>query len=155
TSTLRRTSSVASAGRRSGFPSVYRHSMTIFFPSTYPSSRRPCRNASMRAEIAAGELELRNPIRGIFFEAFCASAMTAKASTITETAMDRTTALFIVSLISSVMYHANRSEEKRYSQAEGDVERESEPSLWEAPAVGRRHHTTSSERSEPVNLKAG
>ena len=42
TSTLRRTSSAASAGRRSSFPSPYRHSMTIFFPSTYPSSRRPC-----------------------------------------------------------------------------------------------------------------
>jgi len=41
--------------------------------------------------------------------------------------MDRIAALFIVSLISSVMYHADRSEEKRYSQAEGDVERESEP----------------------------
>ena len=33
-STLRRTSSAASAGRRSNFPSAYRHSMTMFFPST-------------------------------------------------------------------------------------------------------------------------
>src|SRR5215831_1034228 len=48
--------------------------------------------------------------------------MTATASSITATAMDRTAALFIVSLISSVMYHADRSEEKRYSQAEGGVE---------------------------------
>ena len=47
TSTLRRTSSAASARRRSGFPSAHRHSMTTFFPSTYPSSRRPCRNASV------------------------------------------------------------------------------------------------------------
>ena len=31
-STLRRTSSAASAGRRSSFPSAYRNSMTIFFP---------------------------------------------------------------------------------------------------------------------------
>ena len=53
TSTLRRTSSAASAGRRSSFPSADRHSMTMFFPSTYPSSRRPCRNASVRA----GEVE--------------------------------------------------------------------------------------------------
>src|SRR5215813_8904778 len=74
--------------------------------------------------------------------------MTATASSITATAMHRTAALFIVSLISSVMYHADRREGKRYSQAEGDVEWESEPSLWEAPAYGRRHHTTSSERSE-------
>ena len=31
------------------------------------------------------------------------------------------------------MYHADRSEEKRYSQAEGDVEQQSEPSSREAP----------------------
>src|SRR5262249_45147506 len=43
--------------------------------------------------------------------------MTAIASRITATAMDPTAALFIVSLISSVMYHADRSKEKRYSQA--------------------------------------
>src|SRR5215831_10486477 len=49
--------------------------------------------------------------------------MTAIASSITATTIDRITALFIVSLISSVMYHADRSEEKRYSQAEGRVER--------------------------------
>ena len=40
-STLRRTSSAASAGSRSSFPSADRHSMTMFFPSTYPSSRKP------------------------------------------------------------------------------------------------------------------
>ena len=34
TSTLRRTSSAASAGRRSSFPSACRYSMTMFFPST-------------------------------------------------------------------------------------------------------------------------
>ena len=28
-------------GSRSSFPSAYRYSMTMFFPSTYPSSRRP------------------------------------------------------------------------------------------------------------------
>ena len=47
-STLSRTSSAASAERRSRFPSADRHSMTMLFPSTYPSSRRPCRNASAR-----------------------------------------------------------------------------------------------------------
>jgi len=49
------------------------------------------------------------------------------------------------------MYHADRSEEKRYSQAEGGVERQGKPSLREAPAYGRRHHTTSSERSEQAD----
>ena len=73
TSTLRRTSSAASAGTRSSFPSAYRCSMTMFFPSTYPSSRRPCRNASMRAALAEGEAGVRNPIRGTFFDC-CASA---------------------------------------------------------------------------------
>jgi predicted ATPase len=34
TSTLRRASSAATAGRRSGFPSAFRDSMTMFFPST-------------------------------------------------------------------------------------------------------------------------
>jgi len=34
TSTLRPTSSAASSGRRSAFPSAYRYSMTIFWPST-------------------------------------------------------------------------------------------------------------------------
>src|SRR5947208_1978904 len=72
-STLRRTSSAASAGRPSGFPSAYRHSMTIFFSSTYPSSRSSRRNASMRAGLVVGELAPRYPIRGIFVGC-CASA---------------------------------------------------------------------------------
>ena len=33
-STLRRTSSAASSGRRSSFPSAYRYSMAMFCPST-------------------------------------------------------------------------------------------------------------------------
>src|SRR5262245_46486302 len=73
TSTLRRTSSAASAGRRSGFPSAYRHSMTMLFPSTYPRSRRPCRNASLRAGLVVGKLATRYPIRGTFVGC-CAAA---------------------------------------------------------------------------------
>ena len=65
-STLRRTSSAASAARRSNFPSAYRYSMTMFFPSTYPSSRRPWRKASMRVGETEGEVGLRYPIRGTF-----------------------------------------------------------------------------------------
>src|SRR5215471_18930495 len=41
--------------------------MTMFFPSTYPSSRRPCRNASTRAKVAEEEVPDRYPIRGTFF----------------------------------------------------------------------------------------
>jgi hypothetical protein len=46
------------------FSSAYRHSMTMFFPSTYPSSRSPCRNAPVRSEITEGVVALKNPIRG-------------------------------------------------------------------------------------------
>src|SRR5207344_3568901 len=60
-------------GRRSSFPSACRTSMTILFPSTYPSSRRPCRNASMRAGLVEGEVAFRYPILGIFVGC-CASA---------------------------------------------------------------------------------
>ena len=74
TSTLRRTSSAASVGRRSGFSSACRYSMTMFLPSSYPSSRRPCRNASVRAATAEGEVVFRYPIRGIFVGC-CASAI--------------------------------------------------------------------------------
>ena len=77
-STLRRTSSAASAGRRSSLPSADRLSMTMFFPSTYPSSRRPWRNASVRAVLAEGEPGLRRPIRGIFVGC-CASARWTEA----------------------------------------------------------------------------
>src|SRR2546422_2250073 len=81
-STLSRTSSAASAGRRSRFPSAYRYSMTMFFPSTYPRSRNPCRNASVRVDIAAGELVLRYPIRGTFFGC-CACATAPHIASVT------------------------------------------------------------------------
>ena len=71
-STLRRTSSAARAGSRSVLPSQNRHSMMMFFPSTYPSSRKRRRNASMRAAVTEGEATLRCPIRGTFFGC-CAS----------------------------------------------------------------------------------
>src|SRR5262245_32820113 len=73
TSTFRRTNSAASAGRRSSFSSAARHSMTMFFPSTYPSSRSPWRNASMRYGFAERGKERRKPIRATFFGC-CASA---------------------------------------------------------------------------------
>ena len=45
-STLRRTRSAASSGRRSVFCSANRYSMVIFFPSIHPSLLSSCRNAS-------------------------------------------------------------------------------------------------------------
>ena len=50
TSTFRRTNSPARSGSRSSFPSAYRHSITMFWLSRYSSSRKPWRNASIRAE---------------------------------------------------------------------------------------------------------
>ena len=47
-STLRRTRSAASSGRRSFFCSANRYSMVIFFPSIHPSLLSSCRNASTR-----------------------------------------------------------------------------------------------------------
>ena len=66
TSTFNRTNSAERAERRSSFPSACRYSMTMFFPSTYPSSRRPWRNASIRAALVEGKAPSRYPIREIF-----------------------------------------------------------------------------------------
>ena len=49
TSGSSRNNSLASSGRRSSLPSAHRTSMTTFWPSTYPSSRSPCRNGSTTA----------------------------------------------------------------------------------------------------------
>src|SRR5262245_45088595 len=83
----------------------------MFFPSTYPSSRSPWRNASWRAALAEGEIALRYPIRGTFFGC-CASAVTPRASNTTATRIDGTAALIIAQLVSSVMYHADRDKGK-------------------------------------------
>src|SRR5262245_25680579 len=72
-STLSLTNSAARLGSRSNCPSEYLYSMTMFFPSSYPSSRNPCRNPSTRFAKAEAEKGLRNPIRGTFFPC-CASA---------------------------------------------------------------------------------
>src|SRR5262249_9879836 len=53
--------------------------MTIFWPSTHPSSRRLCRNASSRGGLSEGDVRLRRPIRGIF-PACCASAASGAVS---------------------------------------------------------------------------
>src|SRR5215470_1655432 len=53
--------------------------MTMFFSSTYPSSCKPWRKASMRAVLAEGEAALRNPIRGTF-AGCCAAAGKLRAN---------------------------------------------------------------------------
>ena len=59
-STLRRTKSAASSGRRSFFPSANRYSMVIFFPSIQPSLLSSCRNASKRTAIPEAVLHPGN-----------------------------------------------------------------------------------------------
>src|SRR5215471_4933303 len=85
--------------------------MTMFFSSTYPSSRSRWRNASTRGETLDAEAPARIPTRGIL-AGCCASAMTATASITTPTRIDGTAALFIAHLVSSVMYHADRDKGK-------------------------------------------
>src|SRR5215813_2439549 len=94
TSTFNRTNSAARAERRSSSPSACRYSMTMFFPSTYPSSRRPSWNASVRGASAEGKPPLRYPIRGIFVGC-CASAGEQKAKS---KALSTTPAIFFVML---------------------------------------------------------
>src|SRR5215510_5424901 len=72
-STLRRTRSAASSGRRSVFCSANRYSMVIFFPSIQPSLLSSCRNASTRTPIPEAVLLSRKPMRKIF-PVCCASA---------------------------------------------------------------------------------
>ena len=72
-STLRRTRSAASSGRRSVFCSANRYSMAIFFPSIHPSLLISCRNASTRTALPEAVLLSRKPMRKIF-PVCCASA---------------------------------------------------------------------------------
>jgi len=63
TSTLRRTSSAANAGKRSARASADRYSMMRLRPSSYPSSRRPLRKASKLAALACGGIVSSTPMR--------------------------------------------------------------------------------------------
>ena len=77
------------------------------------------RIASERVDSLAGSCDDRYPIRGTFFGC-CASAMTATASITTATRIDGTAAFFITHLVSSVIYHAYGSKEKRYLRLKGE-----------------------------------
>src|SRR6266536_615860 len=83
--------------------------MMMFFPSTYPSSRNPCRNASTSGSV--GDPPRMKPIVGIFFGCW-ASAITATASSTATTRIDGTAAFSIAHLVSSVIYHADRDKGK-------------------------------------------
>src|SRR5829696_3293354 len=53
--------------------------MTTFWPSTHPSSRSPCRNASSRGGLSEEDVKLRKPIRGTFPVCCCARTPTGHA----------------------------------------------------------------------------
>src|SRR5262245_35360398 len=78
TSTLRRTSSAASSGRRSFFCSANRYSKAMFFPSIQPSLLSSCRNASTRTALPEAVLLSRKPMRKTF-PACCAETGTQSA----------------------------------------------------------------------------
>ena len=84
-STLRRTRSAASSGRRSGFCSANRYSMAIFFPSIHPSLVNSCLNASTRTAVPEVVLASRKPMRRTFPDC-CASAGTQSAKSIAQSA---------------------------------------------------------------------
>src|SRR5262245_7558588 len=78
TSTLMRTSSATMSGIRSRRPSPYRRSRMMFCPSTYPCSRSPCLNASLKDATTVVVLPKTTPMRGTF-AACCALYSSALA----------------------------------------------------------------------------
>src|SRR5262245_8245942 len=69
--------------------------MTIFWPSTHPSSRSLCRNASVRDGLSEGDVKLRKPIRGTF-PAGCASTASGAAMRLTARMATSATPLIIM-----------------------------------------------------------
>src|SRR5881396_1901556 len=80
--------------------------MTIFWPSTHPSSRSPCRNASSSGGLSEGDVTPRKPIRGTF-PACCASAASGAASRLRVSVTMHQTVLHHI-VISSQRPHADR-----------------------------------------------
>src|SRR4029453_1987427 len=74
-------------------PPPYRYSITMFFPSMYPSLRSASRIASARVDSVAGSDDDRYPIRGTFFVC-CASAEKQSAKCMAHSAR-KVTFLFI------------------------------------------------------------
>src|SRR5262249_1448372 len=76
--TERPASSAASAGSRSTWPSAHLYSIATFWPSTYPLSTKPRRNAATRCVVSSGDRALRYPITGI--AGCCARAASGHAA---------------------------------------------------------------------------
>src|SRR5215831_8938242 len=76
TSTWSRTNSAARSGNRENCPSADRYSMRTFWPSMYPSARRPSRKASTPNPRDVGA---NRPMRYNLVVGFCASAASGAA----------------------------------------------------------------------------
>jgi hypothetical protein len=95
-STLRRTSSAASSGRRPLF-SANRYSMVIFFPSIHPSLLSSCRNASTSTVLPEAVLGSRKPMRKVF--PGCCASVLASHNVSTTARIDNRAAFFIEHLV--------------------------------------------------------
>ena len=84
-STLRRTSSAASFGKRSNLCSVNRYSKVTFFPSVQPRLLSSLRNASHKTALPEAVLTSSRPMRKIF-PACCAEATTPPRAIVITTA---------------------------------------------------------------------
>src|SRR5215510_414291 len=96
TSTLSPINSAVSSGSRSNLPSADLYSITMFFPSTYPRSRRPCQNASRKSGFV--EPDDRYPIRGTFFGC-CASDGKQSARSKEHGAKSQTKMFFLIAFL--------------------------------------------------------
>ena len=87
TFTCRSTSSAANSVTRGSFPAAKRRSITMFWPSTYPSARRPPRNAVHCGPGRAGSVPIdRRPMRGVLAGAWASAATATHSRTASATA---------------------------------------------------------------------
>src|SRR5262249_50049246 len=96
TSRLSRTRSAASSGRRPAWPSGQRYSKTMSFPSTYPRSRSPSRNAGKPSE-ASGDAKWNTPI--LYTLARCCASVVGGAPSMFPTTMMMTARRSITQLL--------------------------------------------------------
>src|SRR4051812_8905634 len=73
------TNSAASVGSGPARPSAQRYSIATFWPSMYPISFRPVRNAVAKGAHVAGDEPLRNPTTGL---GCCARATSGHAEVV-------------------------------------------------------------------------
>ena len=100
-------------GIRSSFPSRDRHSMTMFFPSMYPRSRRPmpkCLGRGRRGRNGATPSKISYPRD--FLRLLRLGCHSKSKQLPLQQRLMSTAAFFIAHLVSSVMYHADRDKGK-------------------------------------------